>query len=68
MQLTDSLGQTLGAGFGGAAMTLAAWASWGTSAGIGGAFTLSVVVRAIGMVLTPRLRSVMPRESMARPT
>jgi hypothetical protein len=65
MQLTDSLGQTLGAGFGGAAMTLAAWASWGTSAGIGAAFALSVVVCAIGMALTPRLRSVMPRASVA---
>jgi MFS family permease len=65
MQLTDSLGQTLGTGFGGAAMTLAAWASWGTSAGIGGAFALSVVVCAAGIALTPRLRSVMSRESEA---
>jgi MFS family permease len=65
MQLTDSLGQTLGTGFGGAAMTLAGWASWGTSAGIGAAFALSVAVCAIGMALTPRLRSAMPRESLA---
>jgi MFS family permease len=66
MQLTDSLGQTLGAGFGGAAMTIAAWTSWGTSAGIGAAFALSVAVCAIGMALTPRLRSGMPHESVAR--
>ncbi len=46
---------------------VAAWTSWGTSAGIGAAFALSVAVCVIGMAFTPRLRSGMPHESVARP-
>jgi len=55
MQLTDSLGQALGTGFGGAAMSLAAWAAWGTSSAIGMAFALSVAICAIAIALNPRL-------------
>lgn len=55
MQLTDSLGQALGAGFGGGAMALATWAAWGTASGIGLTFALSVGVCALTMALTRRL-------------
>jgi MFS family permease len=57
MQLTDSLGQALGTGFGGAAMSLATWAAWGTPWAIGMAFALSVAISAAAMALTPRLSS-----------
>ncbi len=55
MQLTDSLGQALGAGFGGGAMTIATWAAWSTASGIGIIFALSVAVCALAMALSPRL-------------
>jgi MFS family permease len=62
MQLTDSLGQALGTGFGGAAMSLATWAAWGTPAAIGMAFALSVAVCVIAIALSPRLS---PRPNFA---
>jgi len=63
MQLTDALGQALGTGFGGAAMSLAAWAAWGTPSAIGIAFALSVAVCTLAMTLHPRLSPVPASES-----
>jgi hypothetical protein len=57
MQLSDSLGQTLGTGFGGGAMALARWLGWGRSCGIGITFTLSVAVCLMAMMTSPRLSS-----------
>jgi MFS family permease len=57
MQLTDSLGQALGTGFGGGAMTPATWAAWGTPSAIAITFALSVAVCALAMALSPRLPS-----------
>jgi len=65
MQLTDSLGQALGTGFGGAAMTLATWAAWSTSAGIAIAFALSVVICAAAMALIPRLSPLRTAATLA---
>jgi MFS family permease len=55
MQLTDSLGQVLGAGTGGVLLMVARWAGWGTPAGIGLTFGLTIVVCAIGMLLASRM-------------
>jgi hypothetical protein len=60
MQLTDSLGQALGAGFGGGAMAISGWAAWSTASGIAIIFSLSSAVCAIAMALSPRLRSTTP--------
>lgn len=57
MQLSDSLGQTLGTGFGGGAMALARWMGWGRSRGIGITFALSVAICLIAIVTSPRLSS-----------
>jgi MFS family permease len=55
MQLTDSLGQVLGTGVGGIVLTIARWAKWGTSIGIGLTFGMTIVVCVAGAVLTPRM-------------
>jgi MFS family permease len=57
MQLSDSLGQTLGTGFGGGAMALARWMGWGRSCGIGVTFALSVAICLVAMLTSPRLSS-----------
>jgi MFS family permease len=55
MQLTDSLGQALGTGFGGAAMALASWAALGTPSAIGIIYATSVAICTVGMALNSRL-------------
>jgi hypothetical protein len=55
MQLTDSLGQVLGTGMGGAMLALASWTKLGTSAGIGITFGLTIAVASSGMLLAPRI-------------
>lgn len=57
MQLSDSLGQTLGTGFGGDAMALARWMHWGRSCGIGITFVISVAICVMAMLTSPRLSS-----------
>jgi hypothetical protein len=54
MQLSDSLGQTLGTGFGGGEMALARWMRWGRSHGIGIIFAISVTVCLVAIVTSPR--------------
>ena len=55
MQLSDSLGQTLGTGFGGGAMALASWMGWGRSHGIGITFAISAAICLVAIVTSPRL-------------
>jgi hypothetical protein len=55
MLLSDSLGQTLGTGFGGGAMALARWIGWGRSHGIGITFAISVAVSLVAIITCPRL-------------
>ena len=55
MQLSDSLGQTLGTGLGGSAMALARYMGWGRSHAIGITFAISVAVCLVAIVITPRL-------------
>jgi MFS family permease len=57
MQLSDSLGQTLGTGFGGGTMALARWMGWGRSSGIGITFVLSMAICLMAMLTSPRLLS-----------
>lgn len=65
MQLTDSLGQVLGTGMGGAVLALATWTRLGTPAGIGITFGLTIVVCFIGVLLAPRMSA--PAMEMAQP-
>jgi MFS family permease len=55
MQLTDSLGQVLGTGMGGIVLTIARWAKWGTSTGIGLTFGMTILICVGGSLLTPRM-------------
>jgi MFS family permease len=55
MQLTDSLGQVLGTGMGGIVLTIAGWAKWKTSTGIGLTFGMTIVVCVAGTLMTRRM-------------
>ena len=62
LQLSDTLGISIGTGIGGAAVALADGQGWTVATGVGIAFTVSLLLAVIGFVAARRIPARLPAD------